>query len=30
VAALKDSDAERAKALCLAHLVHVRSNMLGY
>jgi len=30
VAALKDRDAERAKALCLAHLVHVRSNMLGY
>ena len=30
VAALKDRDAERAKALCRAHLVHVRSNMLGY
>jgi DNA-binding FadR family transcriptional regulator len=30
VAALKDRDAERAKALCRAHLVHVRNNMLGY
>jgi DNA-binding FadR family transcriptional regulator len=30
VAALKERDAERARALCLAHLVHVRSNMLGY
>ena len=30
VAALKDRDALRAKALCLAHLAHVRSNMLGY
>lgn len=30
VAALKERDAERAKALCLAHLVHVRTNMLGY
>ena len=30
VAALKDRDAERAKALCRAHLVHVRANMLGY
>ena len=30
VAALKDRDAERARALCLAHLVHVRVNMLGY
>jgi DNA-binding FadR family transcriptional regulator len=29
VAALKDRDAERARALCLAHLQHVRSNMLG-
>jgi DNA-binding FadR family transcriptional regulator len=29
VAALKNRDAERAKALCLAHLVHVRVNMLG-
>ncbi len=30
VLALKDRDAERARALCLAHLVHVRTNMLGY
>ena len=30
VAALKDRDAERSRALCLAHLQHVRSNMLGY
>lgn len=30
VAALKNRDAERARALCLAHLVHVRTNMLGY
>ncbi len=30
VAALKDRDAERARALCLAHLVHVRTNMLGH
>ena len=30
VAALKDRDAVRARALCLAHLVHVRTNMLGY
>jgi GntR family transcriptional regulator, uxu operon transcriptional repressor len=30
VAALKERDAERARALCLAHLVHVRTNMLGY
>jgi DNA-binding GntR family transcriptional regulator len=30
VAALKERDAERAKALCRAHLVHVRTNMLGY
>jgi len=29
-AALKDRDASRARALCLAHLVHVRVNMLGY
>jgi len=29
VAALKDRDAERARALCLAHLVHVRANLLG-
>jgi DNA-binding FadR family transcriptional regulator len=30
VAALKDRDAQRARALCLAHLLHVRTNMLGY
>jgi len=30
VAALRDRDVERARALCLAHLVHVRTNMLGY
>jgi len=30
VAALKNRDAARAHALCLAHLVHVRTNMLGY
>lgn len=30
VAALKDRDAERARALCHAHLVHVRTNMLGF
>lgn len=30
VAALKDRDAERARALCLAHLLHVRTNLLGY
>ena len=30
VAALKDRDAPRARALCLAHLVRVRTNMLGY
>ena len=30
VAALKQRDAVRAKALCTGHLVHVRSNMLGY
>jgi len=30
VAALKERDAERAKTLCRAHLVHVRTNMLGY
>ena len=29
VAALKDRDADKAKSLCLAHLVHVRVNMLG-
>lgn len=30
VAALKERDAVRARALCLAHLVHVRTNMLGH
>ena len=30
VAALKDRDADSARALCLAHLVQVRTNMLGY
>jgi len=30
VAALKDRDAPRARALCTAHLLHVRTNMLGY
>ena len=30
VAALKDRDAPRARALCLAHLVRVRTNMLGF
>lgn len=30
VAALKDRDATRARALCQAHLMHVRTNMLGY
>ncbi len=30
VDALKQRDAERARALCLAHLVHVRINMLGH
>jgi DNA-binding FadR family transcriptional regulator len=30
VAALTARDAERARALCLAHLVHVRTSMLGY
>jgi DNA-binding FadR family transcriptional regulator len=30
VAALRDRDAERARALCVEHLVHVRTNMLGY
>jgi DNA-binding FadR family transcriptional regulator len=29
VAALKDRDGERARALCLAHLAHVRTNLLG-
>jgi DNA-binding FadR family transcriptional regulator len=30
VQALKERDAERARALCVAHLVHVRTNMLGH
>jgi DNA-binding FadR family transcriptional regulator len=30
VAALKDRDAAQARALCLAHLLHVRANLLGY
>lgn len=30
VAALKHRDAERASQLCLAHLMHVRKNMLGW
>jgi DNA-binding FadR family transcriptional regulator len=30
VVALKERDASGARALCLAHLVHVRTNMLGY
>ena len=30
VAALKDRDAQRARALCLSHLLSVRTNMLGY
>ncbi len=30
VAALKQRDAEMARALCLAHLLQVRTNMLGY
>lgn len=30
VAALRQRDAVRARELCLAHLVHVRTNMLGY
>jgi hypothetical protein len=29
VHALKQRDAERARALCMAHLLHVRTNMLG-
>ena len=29
VTALKDRDVDRARALCVAHLVHVRTNMLG-
>lgn len=30
VAALKERDAPRARALCQAHLLHVRTNLLGY
>lgn len=30
VVALKERDAERARALCLQHLLHVRTNMLGF
>lgn len=30
VAALKVRDAERARAACLTHLLHVRTNMLGH
>lgn len=30
VAALKERDAARARELCLAHLVHVRRNLLGF
>ena len=30
VAALKERDAAHARALCVEHLVHVRTNMLGY
>jgi DNA-binding FadR family transcriptional regulator len=30
VAALRDRDAVRARALCTAHLLHVRANMLGF
>lgn len=30
VAALKDRDVERARSLCRAHLLHVRTNLLGY
>ena len=30
VQALKQRDAERARALCLEHLLHVRTSMLGY
>ena len=30
VAALKQRDGERARELCLAHLVHVRRNLLGH
>ncbi len=30
VATLRERDAEQARQLCLAHLLHVRTNMLGY
>jgi DNA-binding FadR family transcriptional regulator len=30
VAALKDRDAARARRLCIEHLLHVRTSMLGY
>ena len=30
VAALRERDAERARKMCVAHLLHVRTNMLGY
>ena len=30
VEALKQRDAERARSLCVAHLLHVRTNMLGH
>ena len=30
VGALKQRDAERARSLCLEHLIHVRTNMLGH
>lgn len=30
VAALKDRDSARARTLCLDHLLHVRTNMLGF
>ena len=30
VAALQDRDGARATELCLAHLAHVRRNLLGY
>lgn len=30
VAALKDRDSSRARTLCLDHLLHVRTNMLGF
>ena len=30
VSALKERDAERARVACMAHMLHVRTNMLGY